>query len=286
MTSLANRALLTNLSISQWTARKLDRHETEEVARRNGTAGTVARVNKTLLPGPNKLDDVARKSGEIRAWFCTHTLPWATDGMHVLRADTYLDFTRSMAAHMSAWRALVQEFVAEYPTLVGRAQHQLNGLYRAEDYPSPDNIAQKFAIDVKFFPVPSDKDWRVTVGDEAMAMLRQQITEEVTRAQTEAMQDAWRRVHECVQHAHERLSDPEAKFRDSLVTNAQKLCELLPKLNIADDPNLERIRQDIEGALARQHPEMLRVYPTVRQSTADKMAEIMGKMGAFYQQAA
>ena len=41
------------------------------------------------------------------------------------------------------------------------------------------------------------------------------------------------------------MADPKKVFRDSLVENARELCELLPKLNMTDDPNLEAIRKEL-----------------------------------------
>lgn len=282
MTTLSNRALLVSLGISQWTARKLDRAETTALAQRHGTPGEVARVNKSLLPFAAQLDAIHKKSGEIRTFYYKNSLPWGMEGVNVIRADAYMDFAMKMKSHMDDWNLKVDAFCAEYPRLVEEAKILLNTLWKADDYPDVSTIRSRFHIGVKFMPVPDAGDWRVEIEDDALQELRDQITKEVGASQTAAMQDAWRRVHEVVTHAHGRLSNPDAKFRDSLVENAQELCSVLTALNIADDKDLEAVRAELERALCSHQPTTLRENMSVRSSVADQLAEIERKMGAFY----
>lgn len=286
MASLANKALLTSLNISQWTARRLDKRQTEDVNYRNSAAAGVARVNKSLLPGATSLERIAKKSGEIRAFFDQSTLPWAGNNMHILKSDGYFAFAQAVAQRKSQWWQLVDDFVREYPQLVVDAQRQLGSMYDPEDYPHPTDIRDRFNIDVRFAPVPESADWRIDLGDDEMAELRQQVERDVRRAQGDAMREAWDRLYDCVKHAADRLGDPDSKFRDSLVSNAEKLCRVLPSLNLADDPDLEARRQELESTLCGMNAKDLRKYPEVRADTAAKMRDIMAKMSGIYGQAA
>jgi hypothetical protein len=78
----------------------------------------------------------------------------------------------------------------------------------------------------------------------------------------------------------EKLADPKAIFRDSMVENAKEICALLPRLNFADDPNLEAMRQQVEASLIK-HPEALRNDPDLRRDTAAEAKAIMDKMSIF-----
>ena len=78
----------------------------------------------------------------------------------------------------------------------------------------------------------------------------------------------------------EKLADPKAIFRDTLVDNTKELCALLPRLNFMDDPNLEALRLQVEGALIK-HPEALRNDPDLRRDTAVEAKQIMDKMSVF-----
>ena len=49
MTHLSDKALLVNLSIKQWTAKKLDKRASVEIAKIHGADSRAGRYNKSLL---------------------------------------------------------------------------------------------------------------------------------------------------------------------------------------------------------------------------------------------
>jgi len=282
MNDITSRALLVSLNISQWTARKLDKRETAEVASRHGLRGDIARVHKDLLPQSFELDKIHKMTGAIRTDYYRYSLPWGQEGVQIIKADSYLGFTQMMSTWKSKWFAAVDAFLAVYPQLQQDARWKLNSLYRDEDYPDVDKLREKFSMDIGFLPVPSAADWRVDLSADEIDGLRRQITEQVASSQATAMKAAWQRVYEVVSKAHERLKEPDNIFRDSLVENARELCSLLPSLNIADDPELERMRQTLEGTLCKHDAQALRDDSKLRKETSDKLAEVMAKMGSLY----
>ena len=286
MTRLNERAMLVQLNISMWTARKLDKSETDALNRAHGASSKAARVNKSLLPTSLALDTLQRKAGVIRQEYYGYTLPWAMDGARIIKAEAYMDFTSRMRDHLNDWDGLVSDFRADYPRLRVDAQRALGTLYKREDYPSEREIAGRFRAGVNFLPLPDAADWRVDGIDEEMEDLRKQVTQQVEEGLTVAMRDAWERVRDVVAKAHDRLRQPDAIFRDTLVTNAIELCRVLPVLNLTDDPHLEQIRRELEQSLCSCHPDDLRQSKKLRSDTAHKMDDIMRKMGAFYQAAA
>ena len=98
------------------------------------------------------------------------------------------------------------------------------------------------------------------------------------------MGEAWSRVQDLVEKTVERLANPEAVFRDSLVDNAVELCGLMPSLNLTNDPEMEAVRQTIERTLAKSslgNVDALRHDPLQRTQAADKLAEVMRKMAGI-----
>jgi len=285
MKDLSTKALLVSLSISQWAARKLDKKETAALIAKHGVDSGAATVNKRLLSSAT-LDAIHKKSGQIRHEFDRRSLPWGR-GVSIIKAESYLDFTNFLRPQLAEWRKLVDDFLLEYPRLRDDARHILNGLYRDDDYPDPFYVRRKFDIDVAFTPVPAPEDCaRVEIIGGLADDLARELVEKQQRTLQDALGDAWKRIYEVVKRAHDTLSVPDAIFRDSLVDNAAELCAILPSLNITNDPKLEDTRRELERSLATTSPDMLRQSPTIRQDTADKMADIMKKMGAMYGAAA
>lgn len=277
--NLNDRALLVQLSVSQWTARKYDKKATKEVADANGTTTAVGRYNKSLLPMNDLLDNIHKKTTHIRQRYYDNTLPWGIDGTQMLPTSNYLQFMSDFRKERDEWNILVRNFVDHYDTLKEDAKRILGGLYDAADYPAAADIRQKFHMDMAVFPVPS-ADFRVSIASDELSRIQQDVERRVAEAQTNAMKDVWQRLFDRVKHMAEKLADPKAIFRDSMVENAREMCALLPRLNFADDPNLEALRQQVEASLIK-HPEALRNDPDLRRDTAAEAKAIMDKMSVF-----
>lgn len=277
---LSDKALLVQLQISRWTARKFDRKATEDVAIKHGTVVDVGRYNKSLLPMNDMLDQVNKKATAIREKFYKNTLPWGINGTQILPSANYLSFMTEFRKDKSDYQWLVGLFVDAYPDLQQDAQRFLGSLYNPSDYPSVDEIANRFKIDMAVFPVPSD-DFRTNIADDELQRIQSDVQQRVEQAAHNAMQDAWQRLYDRVKHLADKLNDPKATFKNSTVEHITELCQLLPRLNFADDPNLEAMRLEVERKLVGHHPDALRNDPDLRRDKAQEANDIMAKMGAF-----
>lgn len=278
--SLSEKALLVQLTISQWTARKYDKRRTQEIADVHGVEARVGRYNKALLPGTDILEDIHRKTNSIRQMFYKNTLPWALDGSAILPASNYMDFVSMMRKEKNEWQYLVNAFVLQYPTLLEAAQKSLRDMFDPSDYPDVEDIKHKFNIDLAVFPVPNT-DIRVTIGQEDIAAITADIEARVQQASASAMREVWQRLFDRVEAIHTKLADPAAIFRDSLIENARETCDLMKRLNFNNDADLERMRQEVEQKLARCVPDNLRLDPDHRNDVADEAKKIMDKMRHF-----
>ena len=278
--SLNERAVLVSLNMSAWSARKLDKKVTSDVALQHATVSSVGNYHKKLLPDSPSLAAIAKHDGAIRTHFLANTLPWGLKGVHLLPSANFMDYMSDFRQQRVERERLVATFVREYPFLRLAAEKTLKGLFNMDDYPSPNAIADKFSLDLPITPVP-ENDFRVQLSGDEIDAMRQDLEARIKQSSEAAMQEVWDRLYSRVSNMVERLSDPEAKFHNSLVENIRDLCELLPKLNFSDDPNLEAMRQQVERELATYDPDMLRHNPVVREKTANEAANILKAMGAF-----
>jgi len=282
-TSIHSRALLVNLSISTWTARKYDRAVTSKVNAEHNASSDAGRYNKMLLPGDAKAyKELISLASSIRVAHYGHTLAWSDEGWRLLPTANYNTYTDWMRKQRSAFDDALDTFVNMYPILRNAAQIKLNGLFKAEDYPSTQDVRKRFGIDVQYSPVPASGDIRVELATDQISIIERSITDRVESATRLAMNDAWNRLHDCVAHIAERLSDPEAIFRDSLINNARAVCASLRNLNVTNDPDLESMRVRVERELASFSPETLRESKGARQTTANKAMEIYDQMRGLY----
>ena len=279
MTSIADKALLTQLQVSQWTARKYDRKATEKVAQDNNADVTAGRYNKSLLPMTDALKRVHQYTTVIRTEYYSNTLPWGINGTQILPARNFMEFSQEFRAMKGRWLGLVSDFCGDYVLHKHNAQQFLGSLYNEDDYPDATEIRRKFSIDMSVFPVPTN-DFRVQIGNDELQRIQKDVETRVQDAASNAMQEVWKRLYERVSHMADKLGDPSSIFRDTLVENTVELCALLPKLNFMDDPDLEAARQEVEAKLCYD-PDSLRHDLDLRKDVAGRAKDIADKMGAF-----
>ena len=281
--TLSTRAMLCSLSISQWSASKHDRQASEEIAAHHGAQPDVGRYNKLLIP-KETLAELHRIASEARREHYFMTLPWDDNGYRVLPAAVYREHADKLRECSRQFMAAVEVFAAQFDQLVIESRSRLGGLFRAEDYPTSREIRDKFGFETKVMPLPDADDFRVSLGDEERDRIKRQITASVEASLTVASRELWQRMYEAVSHMAERLSayktteqGVEHPFRDSIVTNLVKLVDVMPRLNVTGDPELERLTDQVHASLLVD-PAELRKSESVRADTAIKAARIAQQM--------
>jgi hypothetical protein len=272
---IQNSSMLVDLNISVWTGRKQDKKVSEEIDVAKSTKGKAGNYHKKLLSG-TRLDEVQKLVGAIRVWHYEQTLPWSDGGSRLLPMANFFDYKQRLGDFETQFVESVEDFLNQYPTLVSAAAFQLGDLYNAEEYPSADKLRDKFRFRYVFLPVPEVGDFRIDVNEEHKADLVKQYEQFYENKLSEAMSDAWSRLHECLSKMSDKLAGDEKQiFRDSLVNNAVELCSLLTKLNVANDSKLESARKQLEGILVGVTPKDLRDDTDLRKDTKAKVDEIL-----------
>ena len=273
---IQNSAMLVDLNISLWTARKMDKKVSQEIDNAKNTRSRGGNYHKNLMSGTHKLDQVQKLVSAIRVWHYANTLPWSDGGSRLLPMANFFDYKAKLNEFEQEFDMAVRDFLYEYPTLVSAAAFTLGDLFDSNEYPDVHELDSKFKFKYIFLPVPSSGDFRVDVEDSYVNELKAQYESFYEAKLGDAMADAWGRLHECLTKMSEKLAGEEKQiFRDSLVGNAVDLCSMLTKLNVTNDPKLERARQSLERALIGVTPEELRKHDDARLHVKAKVDEIL-----------
>jgi hypothetical protein len=285
-TSLSSRAMLCSLSISVWSARKHDTEASEEIARQHGAETDAGRYHKVLLPKA-ALAEIHKIVSEARQQHYFVTLPWDDNGYRVLPAAAYLDHMETTRALSNRFTPAVEALVSQFGQLVEDTKVRLGGLFRVGDYPAPEELRSKFSFETKVMPLPDASDFRVTLGEEEKERIKRQITAAVEASLHVASRELWQRLYDAVGHLAGRLQaykvtdeGTEHPFRDSVVTNLVKLVDILPKLNVTGDMELERLAAQVRASLLVD-PQELRNSELVRTETVRTASEITKRMAAY-----
>ena len=280
MSNLISRAMLASLRISSWSGAKFDRKVTEETNTAHGAASDAGRYNKKLLPsGDNSFKKLTSHIAAVRVLHAAQTLAWSDDGWRLLPVANYQRYTDKLRDAKHVYDSLLADFLADYPQLRQDARVKLNGMYRDDDY--PDDVAAKYDFAIEYSPVPSGGDFRVELSQAEIDVIATRTESRVKTAFEDAHRDAVKRLYKCVASIHERLASPDAIFRDSLINNATELCDVLTRLNISGDANLETLRKQTD-ALATVQPATLRNDTVTRIQTANAAQGILDSMMSVY----
>ena len=277
---ITERAMLAAVHISIWTAVKHDRKVSRDVAHQHGAHEGAGRYNKQLLRGAEKLDALRTLAGQIRQHFYKITLPWSDEGYRLLPAHFYFELTTQMREFERAFSQSVDEFLEVYPSYIEQVRPELNGLFREEDYPSAEKLRAKFGVKLEVLPIPSGDDFRVTLSEEEQARVAREIDESVRQSLNRGTKDLWVRLTDVVTHMVDKLNDPESRFHASLVTNVFDLVDLLPRLNVNQDEELNRFAAEIKDRLCNFSAHDLKKNEILRVATASDAAQILSQMDA------
>ena len=278
-------ALLVELNVSQWTARKLDRSTTDElVSNKHAQAKGAARVNKNLFAGRSELEVVGQHVTETRSFVYDNTLPWSDSGIRLLPSTKFMEFNTKLQQAEDKFYGLVTEFVTVYPSLITAQAMALGDMFNRNDYPNPNDIEHRFNFNVNYMPVPASGDFRVDIGNDAQEELRKKLSSLADERVDYAMKDIKGRLLEHLKRMSDRLSidyvSGEAKprkFHDSLLDGAHDLCDLASSLNIINDPQLDDARKALKKAIGGIDVKDLRKDVGARNDVKTQVDDILSK---------
>lgn len=279
-TNLNDKAMLIRLSISQWTARKFDKTVSENVAAQYNADKSAGRYNKVLV-AESAIKAIQKTANEARTYHYENTLAWSDDDSRLLPAANYLKYSEKMRELKNNFEVEVDKFIDAYPTLVDDARARLNGMFNAADYPFQSEIKGKYRFGVSINPLLVSDDFRVTLSNDEINSIRADIEARTKEAQANALSDLWNRLYSAVSHMAGRLADTEAIFRDSLIENIVDLCELLPRLNVLDDKNLDAMKNAVESKLCGYKLKDLREDKEIRKSAVTDANDILAAMAGY-----
>ena len=287
---LSQKAVLAGLTMSAWTARRIDKKITKETNRRHGASEDAGRYNKMLI-APEAFEDLQTIRSRARSTHLEMTQPWFDEGARILPTALYADYANKMRELRLAYNDAADVFAGKYPAMVEDARRRLNGMFHANEYPAPSQIRGLFDFDVKILPCPDAKDFRVDLAQEHAEDIRADIEARMQKALQDAMQEPVRRIIEVVGHMAERLraykpaarkgDRTEGQFRDTLVQNVRDLVDLLPAFNLTGDRALAQITERMKNELCVTDADDLRDDRRARKAVADAAESILAQAEQF-----
>ena len=281
---LSTRAMLVRLRINRWGAKVNDSEVAMEVAKNKHANEELWKATKTLLKS-DALDTFRKLGRKCRKLHKYYTLPWE-EGVGLLPADMYFKYTEVLGPVQREAMKAADEFVAEYKTQwnngLGDYRKGLGDSFNADDYPEPNKIRTKFGIHIRTSTIQDPNDFRVKMSADTSEDLKKQMFSNFQDNMKDALRSPIMRLFEQLKHVQEKLRDNDAVFRDSLIGNVQELVEILPSLNVFDDPKIAAmIKQTEKEICSVSDVKALRSDPKYRKEVAKSADAILKSMKGY-----
>lgn len=282
--------MLVRFQSSVWTARKMDKDATREA---KATAGAKekagVRVYKSVIAA-DALERIKKIKNAAYIEHCKRTVPWAYEGPGAITAEGYPSYKAAMAQYEKQFYAAVEAFYAVYAEERESARDYLGRMFDPADYPTTDSLRNKFAFRISVEPMPEAEHFRVVgLPDAEVAEIKKDIAANKDAAMQNANNVAWSRVVESVEMLRNRLREYSqgevTRFYDSWLDNVSELIQLIPSVNVTNDPELRRIGQKLT-ALTAYDNESLKADNNLRANIIKQAELILVDIDAAYRKAA
>lgn len=261
-----NSVLLT-LSISTWDANRQDRRASQDVANANNvTDQRLCRLRKSLLPKSESITKLAAVVRAARTFHYENTHVWMHDGPRILTRANFDTYMVQMRTHKAAFDAAVLNLMAEYDDLKDKAREVLGQLYDPADYPVRESLYSRYSFDMSVQPMPVSANLLDLGLESAEAQeLREKLERDMADVVARANRRNWDDLYQRLEKLYQKLSDEKGHVMEETIEAVRKLAEMLPRMNIAGDPNLDILSSNLVKALDGMSASKVKLDPAARE---------------------
>jgi len=282
--SISDRALLVQLNISTWNTERLDKKQTERINALNNADSKAGKVHKDLMCGTTLAKDIDIVAGRARLWNNQNTMPFEDRGARLLPTSLFLNYYKpEMNQREQKFNSMVNKFIPNYAAAKQTAMNYLADMYREEDYPDASEIAAKYKWTLTVKPVPSSGHFCLDIPAQELEEMKLSCDADVEQRIAEAMRKPWDDLHKMLLGMSGKLQEVDElngtpkRFHETFVTNALDLCKLLNHMNITNDPQLDKARQQLELVLAGTDVDDIKENEFVRSDMKKRVDNILNQ---------
>ena len=276
--SLAEQVVLVKLKVSDFRGTITDHVTTEEVRVAKHAQVGANKATKYLLKDNDYFRECASATRALRTYVESITVPWEGGGIRALPADLYFDFGQAIREKIARFDAARQAFVANLGDLVAQDASRLGDLFDPDDYPSPDKLESMYHVEVQVFPIQNLDDIRVRLPEEEKAKMRADCEDMFADKMKAASVDLWGRLHKCIKRMVDNL-DSNSRIYDTMIGNINDLVQILPTLNIGNDPELAYMTREITDRIcSRYSTQSIKDSEATRKRARDDAQDVLDRI--------
>lgn len=246
-----------------------DAHEAD----RDSVHGVILKLSKETLSPLQAIINPARE------FHLANTLPWGKNGERLIPVTRYAHWKRELTIKQNAFNDEVEEMLSHYPTLRKDYMRRVNDLAQEIPFPTLQEMQGNFGFELQEQPLPNLNDLRLNHLDpKTVEDLKVRITNAMAERLEEAHRDIINRLFAVVARVHEQTGKEDGRLFETLRTNIEEAVDVLPKLNLKNDPEITRLITRVRTELASIDVVTLRNDPKERAKTSKLAGSILNDL--------
>lgn len=288
--SIKDHALLVSLNVHKPQMTQTDRKATEDAEAANDAHGA-GRYRKDLYPRALVQPIIAVESA-ARAYIDGTTYRWDR-GWDLLPTMRFMTFAERMGKFELEFDQNVTAFLNNWTNVMQHAKDTQGGLFDPSVYPDLSSLRAQFRFKITYRPVTDIGDFRVSMQETELALLREQVEANTRDTMNSMMKAPLERLRKVVQRLAEVTGEPDRVvttktgvvttkapiFRDSLVENVIEEINLLHDFAEVLPTDVLSIGKTIIDTVPK--PQTLRDDPEKRRETHVQSTALLATIDAM-----
>lgn len=294
--SLATSAVLVSVDVSVWSATKQDRGISDEITTSKNADKSAGRYVKNLLANHPKHKAVVNYRQTIYNWLQRRTYKW-NQSQDLLPSVDMPKFKQEWHEHQTTFHALVSDLLNDYDSIVSDMAFKQGDMFNRNDYPSKEQIANKFSLQLFVSEVPTN-DFRCGIAQDiaedlfnTLSSQSAHIIDSIAQEQSLRMIEVMESISHCcgvdevsvtgLNGVPIETRTKRRKIYDTTIQKALEMCESFKRFNLKQSSELEQARASLEKVLHGVKAEDIRDSDAVRHSVKTGIDDILSKFSSF-----
>lgn len=244
------------------------------------------------LFGVDPLSPIIRIVNMARAFHIENTLPWADTGFRLIPVERLPYWQRELTRMQGEFMDAVDGLIAAYPRLRKDYIRRVNDVAQEIPFPTLEQLKGNFDFDLMMQPIANPNDLRLKhIDPKTVAELKAKAAADMSAILDEGHKDIINRLFKVVNRIHEQTSSADGRLFRSLVGNLEEAVDVLPKLNLRNDPEIKRLINRVRTELSSidlealktngKRGDVLKVAQTERAKTAKAASSILSDIKSY-----
>ena len=273
---IQTRAVLVRVFAPVYQPRRKNKTAIEEFCTTHGVDRSMHNASDALFPREFLAELTAVKT-EITQQMA-RLAPWDDNGTRILPVELSVDFMDRIAGLGRKWGDAVDRFVRSWPNIVDDARRRLNGQFNPDNYPTAEEMRERFPWSVTYAPLPVGGHFVVDAPAEMLREFQssfdvdnlQRIQQSTVYLKEQFAEKLGAIVKKCVS-----FEPGKSRIHASLLTSLEALVDDLPKLVLTDDPAFLAAVDDARRLVRTTDIDALREDDSARKSVVEGARSIL-----------